>query len=346
MKTVVLLIFSLFLSGCGFTKTRNAQSSEYNKPDAITKAPFYNDKYAQDTATRFGLMALFSELVYMRHLNDIGREKEACNVDITVNEGDLGKKTYVPPALPVSTTNGGFWSRWRPKHLGAIPVCINQNGLFYDTFVFTNKHGRIDEAVIAYRGTDDRYDWSSNMSATFGFEPKQYKLARLQLPILIEALLKSNPEMKIYATGHSLGGGLAQQAGFLSRNVKEVITFNTSPVTNWTYLRLEKAVDNEYPIIFRLYHGGEALEKMRFVTTNATEVQYGRHDIGVQFQPRRSFTGHSMEIITCAFARLIAKRGNGGKSADHNYEPDYISNELLGKKRMCDKVGIDLSPNT
>jgi len=152
--------------------------------------------------------------------------------------------------------------------------------------------------------------------------------------------------VKIYATGHSLGGGLAQQAGFLSRYVREVITFNTSPVTNWTYLRLETAVDNEYPIIYRLYHGGEALEKMRFVTTNATEVQYGRHDIGVQFQPRSNFTGHSMEIVTCAFAKLIASRGKGGKAAHHNYEPDYILSELLSKKRMCHEIRVDLSPKT
>ena len=281
-------------------------------------------------------MALFSELVYMRHL---GKDRGAVD-ECKVGGRRIDKSAYVPPALPTSTIENGSWSRWRPDTGGKVSVCFSREGLFYDTFVFTDKHGDIVEAVIAFRGTENRMgetlkDWMANISAFFGFEPAQYELARGLVPSLVAALCDASPGVRISATGHSLGGGLAQQAGFLSRYVSEVVTFNTSPVTNWTHLRLNKLVDNKYPIIYRLYHGGEALEKVRFITSNVTDAQYGRHDIGVQYEPRSDFSGHSMEIITCAFAKLIASRDSKQEVADHYYEPDYITQELLGKGRMC-----------
>ena len=330
----------LFLTGCGPLNTLRAYSDDYNNKDALTSAPFYGDKYSQDIASRFGLMALFSELVYLRHLGKDRGAIDECAAELKI----LDDSFYIPPALPHSSIEGGFWSRWRPDDGSKIPACFSHEGLFYDTFIYTDKNGAMTEAVIAFRGTENRSgetfnDWKANTSAFFGFEPEQYKLAREQVPNLIRALREANPVMRIYATGHSLGGGLAQQTGFLSRYVNEVVTFNTSPVTNWTYLRLNKLVDNKYPIIYRLYHGGEVLEKVRFITSNMTDTQYGRHDIGLQYEPRSDFSGHSMEVITCAFAKLIAGRDNNRNVAKHYYESEYITQELLGKDRMC--YGID-----
>ncbi|MDP1550452.1 MAG: hypothetical protein Q8L97_09880 [Nitrosomonas sp.] len=336
MKTIIFLVLLLLLTGCGALKTLKAYSNEYDKPDANTAVSFFKDNYSQTLATRFGLMALFSELVYMRHLEGDRSKIDEC----AVNNSLLDKKFYIPPALPTSTIQEGFWSRWRPNDGDSIPACYSHEGLFYDTFVFTDKRGDIVEAVIAFRGTENRTgemlkDWMSNISPFFGFEPAQYQLAKGLIPKLIEALRKDSPGVRIYTTGHSLGGGLAQQAGFLSREVSEIVTFNTSPVTNWTHLRLEKKVDKKYPIIYRLYHGGEGLEKARFITSTATDSQYGRHDISVQYEPRSSFTGHSMKIIACAFAKLIASRDNNQEVADHYYEPHYIKQELLSEGRMC-----------
>lgn len=194
--------------------------------------------------------------------------------------------------------------------------------------------GRASEAVIAFRGTENTeheafYDWSTNLAAAFGIEPRQYALARDKLPGLIRALKQTfGDALVIHAVGHSLGGGLAQQAGYLSREVRAVFTFNTSPVTNWSSLRLAGAVDNPYPIIHRVYHGGEILEKVRFVTTSATNARYGRHDVGLQFSQRSSFGGHAMQILACHFAEILARRSPPAE-ADHHYPVSYIRSQVL-----------------
>lgn len=94
--------------------------------------------------------------------------------------------------------------------------------------------------------------------------------------------------MPIHAVGHSLGGGLAQQAGYLSKKIKEVYTFNTSPVTNWTHLRLRGLVRNGYPIIHRIYNSGEGLSGIRATATAATTARHGLHDIIHSFYIKRA----------------------------------------------------------
>lgn len=177
-------------------------------------------------------------------------------------------------------------------------------------------------------------DWGSNLVSALGFEPAEYKLARENLLPLILALKNANrngSRLNIYAVGHSLGGGLAQQAGYLSKDIDEVFTFNMSPVTNWSYLRMKGKVGNAHPIIHRIYHGGEFLEQARFVSTSFTQARYGRHDIELQFEPRSEFSGHSMNIIACHFAALILAR-RGGVEADHHYSLEFINSTVLGSK--------------
>ncbi|MGB1239298.1 MAG: DUF6792 domain-containing protein [Pseudomonadales bacterium] len=340
MRIFVIALIALTFTGCGTLNTWRAKDEKYNKhtphdsqrPGAQQTAALYSDQFAQDIASRFGFMALLSELVYLRHLSD---ERDIAT-ECSAHTSSSSEKYRYPP-LP--SDNLGKWQRWRPG-LDSIRPCLSVNGLFYDTFVYTNNQGLISQAVIAYRGTENRRgeylaDWSANTSAFFGIEPTQYKLARAHLPNIIHQLKLANNDIVIYATGHSLGGGLAQQAGYLSRDIQEVITFNTSPVTNWTSLRLNRLVDNEYPTIYRLYHGGEVLEKLRFITSNATSARYGRHDIGVQFEPRSNFDGHSMQVFSCAFAKLITQGDQQISMAAHHYSAPYIEQYLINKGQMC-----------
>ena len=86
--------------------------------------------------------------------------------------------------------------------------------------------------VLAFRGTnfDQLPDWCTNFGVTGKFPgcsvPDQYQQAALKVYHLVERLVDElDPNTNIYTVGHSLGGGLAQLAGYISQKVVNVYTF-------------------------------------------------------------------------------------------------------------------------
>ena len=182
------------------------------------------------------------------------------------------------------------------------------------------------------------------------------------------ALRAQPPKVKIHAVGHSLGGGLAQQTGYQFDEVEQVYTFNTSPVTNCTSLRLEEpvvsdypkvsvvkdslqgsavekkprnSISNEYPIIFRIYHTGELLQAVRSFTTTLKSSRFGRYDVGVQFLEKSFVKGHSMQILACGFADILvntaapANTGDDPSVAAHHYPISYVEKVVLPSNACC-----------
>ncbi|MBV1928890.1 MAG: lipase family protein [Gammaproteobacteria bacterium] len=338
-RLLSLFLMALMVTGCGPLLTKYADSSRFDEENETSGPNLAGDEFLNEVARRFGLMALFAEVVYRRDLDKERRDQDGCNY--TEESGSVLPTFGMPTPYPEPTKPQKQWKRWTGSSHTSATTCFNESGLYYETYVLEEVDGKLLEAVIAFRGTENRpgqyiSDWSSNVAAAFMMEPKQYRLAREQVPKLISALREQNPEIKIYSTGHSLGGGLAQQAGYLSKHVLEVFTFNTSPVTNWSRLRLEGEVDNAYPIFHRVYHGGEILEKIRFVTTSFTHARFGRHDLGLQLDSRSSFGGHSMQIIACTFAEILAQPGMD--YADHFYPVNYIESRVISgnsKEQVC-----------
>lgn len=332
VRLLTALCGAFVLSGCGALLTLYASTTRHDVINHTERPNHGDDAFLTDMAERFGLMALFAEVVYRRDLPPDQRDGNGCR--------------YLDPGAPPvefgmpRDASGRGWKRWVPPPAlrEAIVPCIDEKGLYYETYILESVDGRLEKAVIAFRGTENRAsqfvsDWGSNVTAFLGFEPPQYRLSRRHLPPLIEALYRrfdrEGTVPVIHVTGHSLGGGLAQQAGYMSRRISEVFTFNTSPVTNWSHLRLDGAVENAYPIFHRIYHGGEILEKVRFISTAVTEARYGRHDIGLQLEPRSNVGGHQMKIIACAFAQQIAARGEDAGPADHHYPVSWINAVVL-----------------
>ena len=333
LSTRLLMLGLLFvLGGCGLVLTPVASLDRFEKKGAVNEKREFDDAFVQSIANDFALMALFAQVAYRQDLRRRGDGVDACSYTESAQEDGYG--------MPPSAEGSGRWMRWKGKHACTDDVRI---GLFYETYVFVNADNKPQEAVIAFRGTENYggqflADWGTNLSAFFGIEPDQYAVAQDKLPELIEGLTSNNPAIRIYAVGHSLGGGLAQQAGYLSPKISKVVTFNTSPVSNWTRLRLRKQVQNNYPLIYRIYHGGEILEKVRFITTSFTSTRFNRYDLGLQFDRRRLVGGHSLSIVTCTLAEIVSNDHKAGGDAQHHYGRDYARRIADGGDDFCAPV--------
>jgi hypothetical protein len=71
---------------------------------------------------------------------------------------------------------------------------------------------------------------------------------------------------RIVTTGHSLGGGLAHQAAYVSDCIKEVFAFDPSPVTGFYSVPDPPRSKNAIGIVVRrIYERGEILATLRRV---------------------------------------------------------------------------------
>ena len=356
MRRIIGLVFIILLVivvGCGPMRTLEASRDAYSKMEGqsgvndVTMPDPNDDWFLVDLSKKYGLMALFALTVYRYDLSPNDRDRHACDY---LNPDFSGDRNFGMPMHSDHRSEFGRWVRWVPAESaeGDEPPCYTENGLFYETYVHFDSHDKITEGVIAYRGTENRKgqwakDWGANIGNAMGIEPEAYAIARTRLKKLTNRLSAASNGAPIYAVGHSLGGGLAQQAGYLSKDIKEVYTFNTSPVTNWSSLRLLGLVEQGCPIIHRIYNGGEGLAGVRSIATASTRARYGRHDVGIQFGPKAFVSGHAMGLIACNFAKILKETKAEG--AAHDYPVSYIERHVLkradGKqlesdRRICD----------
>ncbi len=148
-----------------------------------------------------------------------------------------------------------------PKKKRRVP------GFSYDVWINTNN----DLAVIVFRGTDFTDwggDWFSNFHWVTKFACKrwdQYQQVDAIVPLLIKELTnKYGNGIKVFATGHSLGGGLAQHAGYKSKQISKIFAFDPSPVTAFYDIpKSERKENKKGKVIYRVYEKGEVLSFLR-----------------------------------------------------------------------------------
>lgn len=312
LKTLfALLICVPLLAACGAVVTPIAYLKQ---KDRITEPVIGQDPFIQEVAARFGFMAVLSEMVYYR--------KPA------INEQPCAAPANHPGMVKLPASKQGKWTR--AANIPGVNFCLDDpSGVFYETFLHTTPDNRVREAVIVFRGTEgpSLRDWSANLSNVTGIEPAQYRRARQELEKVFEEFEK--PRYKgaaIHAAGHSLGGGLAQQAGYRFSRIKTVYAFNSSPVTNWSWLAWNKEITENWPVIYRLFHTGEALDPIRNAATAITTTRFNRYDIGIQLQEKSRIGGHAMDIIACGLAKILADSGREDNA--HGYTAHYAKRHV------------------
>ncbi len=123
------------------------------------------------------------------------------------------------------------------------------SGLYYEVYE-RSENNLLTEVVIAFRGTENKWDWMTGN--IFG---GQYNVVDKHLPSALEKY--KDKSISIVVTGHSLGGGLALHASMAFEGITKAYGFDPSP-------RVHVKMDNRLPnyrVI--IWEDGEVLEKVR-----------------------------------------------------------------------------------
>ena len=174
------------------------------------------------------------------------------------------------------------WDRWTDFPSDALKASAEQRDLYFDIYESRPEADK-KRLVIAFRGTDGAnwLDWRTNLRICTRFIPKfrdQYSVVADELVDefgrrLVERDLNSD-DVEIVTTGHSLGGGLAQQFAYAFKvpedldttlqPVSSVYAFHSSPVTGSHSVAKEDRDRNCKDLrIDRIFEHGEILAYLR-----------------------------------------------------------------------------------
>ena len=187
--------------------------------------------------------------------------------------------------------------------------------------------------VVVFRGT--RFtkwrDWYSNANWITKFVPfvhNAYKQTLLQvnqyLSGIEEQLKKNNiigdgEKIKFTATGHSLGGALAQQAAYASKKIETVFAYDPSPVTGYYSVKKQHRIENCKDLnIYRIWEHGEILLYLRHITKTAQKFKLKPNVNPRIVEVRFNFLENTDAISEHSIITLARSLEHAEKMRNHN----------------------------
>lgn len=185
------------------------------------------------------------------------------------------------------------------------------------------------EIVVAFRGTDFQSadDWISNLRWFTRLLPlyDQYEQVQDHTGRLVDLALRQTCYRRgvttITAVGHSLGGGLAQQASYVDPRIRQVIAIDPSVVTGALDRHVRENFDATVKglTIERIYEHGEALAYLRLAQREVLPISPCNPAIRtIRFQTVHGnpVGQHSVAALTSAFLYWSASSAPQQRIAD------------------------------
>ncbi|MEX3009255.1 DUF6792 domain-containing protein [Hoeflea sp. TYP-13] len=256
-----------FLTGCQTSDTRKADSSKKNDANHVLLRPS-SEKYVKTQDVEAGIHGAALKGVWQYGLLAAQSYDDNVSTDI-----------HLRPQCDHPTKYARRWRRL-PQFsddghtINNLPPGLKIPGFNYSVWRDMSRSAP-DRVAIVLRGTNftDWGDWYSNARWITRFNPltvDQYQ----QTGTLVEQLVpelqrKFGPDVEIIAVGHSLGGGLAQHAGYASAGVTKVYAFASSPVVDHRSFGADKNEDNRQGMeIYRISESGEILAGSQWIHRN------------------------------------------------------------------------------
>jgi len=226
---------------------------------------------------------------------------------------------------PEASLQANGWKMWQAFPSPEVQEKIDNAHLRVEVWQNESRSA----VAVAFGGTvfNNEKDWKSNLR---WFLPKQNdeytETVRVFAPVFKREFLNRSQQPGheflsraiLYSTGHSLGGGLAQQFAYglpldeaLPR-VSHVFAFDPSPVTGfYSVTKKIRNLNRRTLAIDRVYERGEILALVRSLTSfiyppsaKHPTIRQVRYNLFPTWNP---IAGHSMTELACKLTQAVQK---------------------------------------